>query len=241
MVNLRGASGSTSPPSVITSEEAAKLIRFALSELNVENAHHDFEHLCRHLTRRKICPNIIPSTGPVSGGGDQGADFETYKVAASGEGDVHPTDFFARAVAEKWLFACSLEENYKKKVREDLSAAKDFGEPVDRLVFFHHRPIKTSERNKLKKEAREHCGLELEIFDGPAIGEMLADQQTSWIAKRYLSIPSEFGLPPEGESPGWFDAVLRRTYNLKRITSAEFSNSKTRFGLRLGVRNTTAV
>lgn len=80
MVNLR-AEAAGPPPSVITSEEAAKLIRFALSELSAENAHHDFEHLCRHLTRRKICPNIIPSTGPVSGGGDQGADFETYKVA----------------------------------------------------------------------------------------------------------------------------------------------------------------
>jgi hypothetical protein len=226
MVNLRAGSGGTSPPSVITSEEAAKLIRFALSELSAENAHHDFEHLCRHLTRRKICPNIIPSTGPVSGGGDQGADFETYKVVPSGAYDVHTTDFFARAVHEKWLFACSLEENYKKKVKEDLSAAKDFGERVDRLVFFHHRSIKTSDRNKLKKEAKQNYGMELEIFDGPAIGEMLADQQTSWIAKRYLSIPSEFVLPPEGESPDWFDTVLKRIYDPKHITSAEFFELK---------------
>jgi hypothetical protein len=62
-------------PPGITPEEAAKLIGFALSELSTENAHHEFEHLCRHLTRRKICPNILPATGPVSAGGDQGADF----------------------------------------------------------------------------------------------------------------------------------------------------------------------
>jgi hypothetical protein len=112
----------------VTPEEASKLIRFALSELSVENGHHDFEHLCRHLTRRKICPNIIPSTGPVSGGGDQGADFETYTVSPSS--DSSPvSQFFSRAVEENWLFACSLEENYKKKIREDLLAAKDFQEP----------------------------------------------------------------------------------------------------------------
>jgi hypothetical protein len=86
----------------LTPEEAGKLIRFALSELAAENAHHDFEHLCRHLTRRKICPNIIPATGPVSGGGDQGADFETYKVAEITVNEVSAPRFFSKAVTEKW-------------------------------------------------------------------------------------------------------------------------------------------
>jgi hypothetical protein len=221
------AGGNSGLPSArVTPIEAATLIKFALSQLSADNGFHDFEHLCRHLTRRKICPNIVPSTGPVAGGGDQGADFETYKVADFGKHDLHSTDFFARAVEEKWLFACSLEQNYKKKIRTDLSAAKTFGEVVDRLVFFHHLSIKTSDRHKLQSEAREKYGLELEIFDGPAIAEMLADHQSAWIAQRFLSIPSEFVLQPEGQSPDWFEAVLATTYDSEYLTSAEFFKLK---------------
>ncbi|MBZ5511703.1 MAG: hypothetical protein LAN70_11115 [Acidobacteriia bacterium] len=212
----------TSVSPKVTPEEAAKLIRFALSELSAENAHHDFEHLCRHLTRRRVCPNIIPATGPVAGGGDQGADFETYKVASSPE----QSTFFSRATVEKWVFACSLEKNYKKKIRSDLAAAKVLGEPVSRLVFFHHLSIKTSDRHRLKKEALENYGIDLEIFDGPAIAEMLADRETAWIAQRYLSLPSEFVLLPESPPPTWFQAVIAKSYDPHRLTTADFFELK---------------
>jgi hypothetical protein len=47
-------------PPGITPEEAAKLIGFALSELSTENAHHEFEHLCRHLTRATFAQTSYP-------------------------------------------------------------------------------------------------------------------------------------------------------------------------------------
>ena len=213
-------------PARVTPDEAVSLISFALSQLAAKNAHHEFEHLCRHLTRRKICPNIIPATGPVSGGGDQGADFETYKVSDASKQSFSGGDFFTRAATEKWLFACSLELNSKKKIRDDLRAAKAFGEPVSRLIFFHHLPIKAATKNALKKEARDSFGLELEVFDGPAIAEMLADRQTSWIATRYLSLPGEFVVSPETPSPGWFEEVLGRTYDRENLTSADFFELK---------------
>src|SRR5262249_31707083 len=134
--------------------------------------------------------------------------------------------FFSRAVHEKWLFACSLEQNFKKKIRQDLTAARNFGEPVEQLDFFHNRPIKTSERHKLVREASEKYGLRLEIFDGPAIAEMLADPQTLWIAERYLSLPSEFILPRDAPSPDWFDSVLQRTYDQRYLRSADFFELK---------------
>lgn len=55
-------------------------IRFQLEQLSAKNAHHDFEHLCRHMTRARICTNILPATGPVSAGGDQCRDFETFRT-----------------------------------------------------------------------------------------------------------------------------------------------------------------
>ena len=57
-----------SPPQ--TPETIAKIVGYALSELSSDNAHHEFEHLCRHIARRRICSNILPASGPVSGGGD---------------------------------------------------------------------------------------------------------------------------------------------------------------------------
>jgi hypothetical protein len=65
-----------------TPDQVALVIAYALSRLSVHNAHHEFEHLCRHITRRRIASNIIPATGPVSAGGDGGADFETISVSA---------------------------------------------------------------------------------------------------------------------------------------------------------------
>lgn len=58
---------------------------------------------------------MIPATGPVSAGGDQGTDFETYpvgKVTAVGT----ESPFLARATDEKVLFACSIEKHVPAKV-----------------------------------------------------------------------------------------------------------------------------
>jgi hypothetical protein len=70
---------------------------------------------------------LLPATGPVSAGGDQGKDFETYTV-----GDVMPIgakpNFFARASSEKVVFACSLE---KKRSEENQSRLESCG-GVDR-------------------------------------------------------------------------------------------------------------
>jgi hypothetical protein len=224
--------GEAAPPG-ITPEEAAKLIGFALSELSTENAHHEFEHLCRHLTRRKICPNILPATGPVSAGGDQGADFETYKVADSEESQ---SAFFAKSIKDKWIFACSLQKNYKKKIKGDLQAATNFVEPVQRVVFFHNAPIPTSARHKLKQQAFEEFGLELEIFDSKALSEMLSDHGTVWKAQRYLSLPAELILLREDHpSPDWFQEVLYKNYGAERLTSAEFFELKD--AVRYATRN----
>ena len=184
-------------------EIVSKLIRFALSELSAENAHHEFEHLCRHLARRRICSNIIPATGPVSGGGDKGADFETIQVFGTGD-----SSYWQLASAGKVLFACSLEQNLKKKVRADLKLAAAFGEPLEKMYFFYNRPVKIGDRNKLKEEALKNYGIKLEIVDAVAIAEYLADPELLWIAEKYLSLASEVSLPPSGSAPAWYSPFL---------------------------------
>ncbi len=65
-------------PKVDSPTQLAQQIRFGLSTLGENNAHHDFERLCHGLARRRITSNLIPATGPVSSGGDQGRDSESH-------------------------------------------------------------------------------------------------------------------------------------------------------------------
>jgi len=56
-----------------------------LSQLAAQNRHHEFEHLARALAGGTVTLNIVPATGPVTAGGDQGRDFETYRTELPGQ------------------------------------------------------------------------------------------------------------------------------------------------------------
>jgi hypothetical protein len=88
----------------------ARSIRFALSDLSSQNAHHEFEHLCRQLARRRIASNVIPATRPVASGGDQGRDFETFRTYLR-EQLPFSIGSLALAVEDTVVFACTLQEN----------------------------------------------------------------------------------------------------------------------------------
>jgi hypothetical protein len=59
--------------------ELQRYIRFQLADLRAQNAHHAFEDLCRNFARLTICERLLPATGPVGKGGDQGRDFESFR------------------------------------------------------------------------------------------------------------------------------------------------------------------
>ena len=119
-----------------TRRSVATNIRFQLDQLGAQNGHHDFEHLCRQFARERIARNILPATGPVSAGGDQGKDFETFTsfvAKTSGKG----TRFFVGAAESKPLvFACSLtaRAKLKAKIQADVSSICSAGTP--HLVYF---------------------------------------------------------------------------------------------------------
>jgi hypothetical protein len=169
-----------------TPDELAKYIRFQLGELTSSNAHHEFEHLCFYLARKRIYPNLVPSTGPVSAGGDDGSDFETYDVAES-----RHTPFFAESSEHKVVFACSLEKNYKQKISRDIQTILSANPSAREIKFFSSQGIPRKIRGDLERASLKTHGVKLQIFDGPAIAVLLADSEVFWIAERFLSIPSE--------------------------------------------------
>jgi hypothetical protein len=185
-------------------------IRFGLDQLSARNAHHEFEHLCRHLTRLRICSNVLPATGPVGAGGDQGRDFETFRtyLRASPIGD---SSFVGVVLDKPIAFACSLKKQIATKIKSDVGTITGSGSKVEAIHYFCSKDIPTANRHKLKAWALNTHQLELEIHDGQSIAELLSERDVFWIAERYLSIPGEiYPRSSVRDGEGWYNEFLKR-------------------------------
>jgi tetratricopeptide (TPR) repeat protein len=189
-----------------TIDQVRAQIRFALEQLSAHNGHHEFEHLCRHLARQRICSNILPATGPVSSGGDQARDFETFRSYLSRSCIAESS--FMGLVAEKPLaFCCSLQKSVKPKIKADVKTIASSGAPVEAVYYFCAEDLAVAQRHEIQGWALDECAIRLEILDGQAISEQLSDHDIFWIAEQYLKIPIE--LYPDRPSPKtWSTASL---------------------------------
>lgn len=208
--------------------EVISQIRFGLDQLSSKNAHHEFEHLCRHLARARICSNILPATGPVAAGGDQGRDFETFRTYLSSTPLANST--FVGLVSNKPIaFACSLERKAKisSKIKSDVKTIVSSGSSIEAIHFFATSDIPVATRHRLQAWARTAHNVELEIYDGNAISELLADREIFWIAVSYLAIPAEI-FPRVPEDDSWYTSVLSKwkVQRPTRTNSSEFSEIK---------------
>jgi hypothetical protein len=191
-------------------DQVISQIRFQLEQLSAKNAHHDFEHLCRHLARERICSNILPATGPVSTGGDQGRDFETFRTYLSSS--PISNSVFIGLVSQKTIaFACTLQKKaIQQKISSDISTIVTSGSPVESIHYFCTSDVPVAQRHSLQKWARDNCSVELEIYDGQALSELLSSREIFWIAERYLNIPSEIYPRSEVEnSSAWYKQALK--------------------------------
>ena len=185
-------------------------ISFALSDLPSENAAHRFEDLCRHVARARLAANLLPATGPVGAGGDQGRDFETYRTYLSAQLGRYG-GFAARLPEGAVAFACTLQQDgLPSKLREDVSKICAGGVPVVAAYCFLIAPMPVGKRHELQDELREAHGVHVEILDRKWLTEELSDPELFWIAEEYLSLPA--GLAPargpalgsqEG-APAWY-------------------------------------
>ena len=189
-------------------DQVISQIRFQLEQLSAKNAHHDFEHLCRHLARARICSNIIPATGPVSAGGDQGRDFETFRTYLNSSPIANST--FIGEISQKPIaFACSLQKDgISNKIKYDIDTIMASGTSVEAVHYFCTSDIQVSLRHKLQSWGKEKYSIELEIHDGQSISELLTDQEVFWIAESFLGIPSEI-YPRTDEEDDWYSQSLK--------------------------------
>lgn len=178
--------------------ELATLIRFQVAQLGAHNAHHGFEDMCFHLAKAIITPDLVYGTGPVSAGGDQGRDFETFR---------------GRRGEEDLAFACTIQrDDLPKKIRADVEKATSKGENVDAVVVMCAADLPIAKRHALQDEIRRDFNVRLEVLDGQTISDKLAEIDNFWLARRYLDIPEE--LAPAAPDPGRAELERREASRL---------------------------
>jgi hypothetical protein len=170
--------------------ELRAYIRFQLGQLSARNAAHEFEHLAFDLARVRVASNLLPATGPVQAGGDQGRDFESYRTYLAGS---TLANFSFSGLASEGIIvgACTLDKKIVPKIKSDLHTIFASGERPTHVFVFCESDLAVYKRHILKEYCKKNYGASLDIFDGQAIADMLADRDTSWIADKYLQVPSE--------------------------------------------------
>jgi hypothetical protein len=204
-----------------TPEQLAQQIRFGLDTLGERNAHHDFEHLCRGVATKRIISNLLPATGPVSSGGDQGRDSETFWTHLPVELP-NTSLFVALASSDRVVLACTTQrESLPTKIRSDLSTICSQGSTVNRVIVFCTLAVPVSLRHTLQREARREHDIELDVWDAVALAEQLAQPDIFYLAVQYLHLPSELAPSAEPSTatlPSWY--VTDRERWRGRTTSA---------------------
>ncbi|MET0395435.1 MAG: hypothetical protein ABW277_01280 [Longimicrobiaceae bacterium] len=205
--------------------EWVSLISYQLDRLTARNGHHDFERLALAYAQVAITPCLLPATGPVSSGGDQGRDFETFKTYV-----VKPSGGVPGRVAhagEMVSFACSIQRSgLPAKIRSDIRKIMDpdpghAGPSPGTVYFFAAAPVPVRSRHGLQAWARDEYRIDLQIIDGEALASQLAAPQLRWIAQTYFHLPEELPDPAASiSSPGAGASAREQTRARPRLECA---------------------
>lgn len=188
-------------------EQLVQQIRFGLETIGELNAHHDFERLCLGLARRRIVSNILPATGPVSSGGDQGRDGESHWTNLPAELP-GTSAFVALASNERVVLACTTQKtSVPGKIQKDIGKICGTGSAVKRILYFTVTPVPVARRHQLQKKAKKDHKVSLDIWDAAAISEHLADEDLFYLAVSHLKVPASLAPAPSEPAaalPAWY-------------------------------------
>ena len=211
--------------------ELESYIAFRLGQLGERNEHHEFEAIATRIARKRISANILVANGPVSAGGDQQRDGESFTTSIPLELP-NAAGFSASASTKPTVIACTVQKTgLKSKVLSDLEGICSEGAaPVELVAFFSVTSIAESVTHDLQKMARENYGVVLDVYSGMKIATILAEPDLVWVAQHYLQVASSMVPIPDGDTaPAWYNELLhdlRRNNGpaaLTRATQGEIS------------------
>lgn len=138
------------------------VFEYHLDTLTSRKQEYEFEHFCRKLAEKEICPNLRVQTGP-TGGGDSKVDTETYPVAE----EIAERWWIGSpsAGAERWAFAFSAKKAWKPKIKADVENILSTGRDYKRIYFFTNQFVSDKERSAQEDALSKHAGIPVHIID----------------------------------------------------------------------------
>jgi hypothetical protein len=173
-----------------TKPQLIQQIRFSIDQLSAKNGSMEFEKICFYFAKERIHKNILPSTGPVQSGGDQGRDFETFHSYMKNS-SISKSSFVGAFSEYPVAFACSLQKNptlKKGKIESDVLVILSSGSDVERVYFFSGHDIPVAKRHAIIQKIKDEKQLVLEVIDATALSEALSEPELLWVVEKYLDV-----------------------------------------------------
>lgn len=204
--------------------ELETYISFCLGQLSERNEHHTFEIIATRIARKRISANILVANGPVSAGGDQQRDAESYATRIPDELP-NAAGFSASASTSPMVIACTVQKTgLKKKILDDLAGiCAAAAAPVELVAFFSVHSISEATTHKVQEFARTTYGVTLDVYSGMKVATILAEPDLVWVAQHYLRVPAAMVPEPEDVTPEWYGELrdaLRRNGGPVALTPA---------------------
>ncbi|HZI85521.1 MAG TPA: hypothetical protein VFD48_01720 [Pyrinomonadaceae bacterium] len=140
-----------------------EVFEYQLETLTSRKQEIEFEHFCRKLAEKEICPNLKVQTGP-TGGGDSKVDTETYPVA-----DQIALRWYEgigrEASQERWAFAFSAKKTWRAKVKSDVKEIVNTGRDYKLIWFITNQSVSDKKRAAVEDELTSKYGVPVHILD----------------------------------------------------------------------------
>ncbi|MEF3696520.1 hypothetical protein [Desulfolutivibrio sp.] len=137
-------------------------LEFHLDTLTQRQQEYQFEHFCRRLAERELCPNLVPQTGPM-GGGDAKVDTETYPVADEVALRWYETD--PKAAKERWGFAISAKKDWQSKVKSDVQKIAKTNRGYSLIYFMTNQSVSSKKRVDVEDSLHTEWDIPVRILD----------------------------------------------------------------------------
>ncbi|MBK8284427.1 MAG: hypothetical protein IPK97_05835 [Ahniella sp.] len=174
-----------------------------LDTLTARKEEYQFEHFCRLIAEREICPNLRIQTGP-TGGGDSKVDSENYPVAS----EIAERWWFGEPTggAERWAFAFSAKKKWVPKLKADVASILSTQRPYSRIYFFTNQLVSDRVRAKTEDALTKSAGIPVHIFDRNQLSHFVYEKGYLDLAVRALHIED---VPVETVKLGSLDTARR--------------------------------
>ncbi|MEG4035246.1 hypothetical protein QUA03_15600 [Microcoleus sp. S36b_A4] len=163
-------------------------LEYHLETLTNRSQEKDFEHFCRRLAEKELCPNLLPQTGP-TGGGDSKVDSETYPVS-----DTVSLRWYEgigrEAASERWAFAISAKKEWRSKVRSDVQGIVETQRGYTLIYFISNQYIKDKDRATIEDELRIKYNVNVRVLDRTWILDKVFQNKREHLAIENLKISS---------------------------------------------------